>query len=736
MNNHSSLLDRRALLKLALVAGAASACPLRGFGAPANPPPASSRRIADYLETLARPDGGYAWGDQESSHLTPTYGVIGAYRLLGIAPPRRETLVAYVRAHHPRALKKLEQERRIFDFQQVQALAWLDADLAEFRPRIAALTQPMVYMKQYERHGYPIFQSELGVVMSHALLGLPTTGLAGAFGGYIEERRRANGSFNNTPAADGGDGHVMNTLWALQAARVLGRDVVKRDELVAWLQSCQIGGSRGVPPEADERTGRPRSQVGGFTFAPRPEFGGVDDIAYTRAALRALQLLGAAPVDRDACVAQIHSLANTDGGFGDRAGWASNATATFYALDALAAIGALDTLSAVKPRAPRPRKSLPPGLNVYSIQIESHGTGSPAEAVDLARALKIDLWGAKNGKPGWADRVRELAAAQQVPVTFFTADEEYGTWVDIPGLGTYSHTSDLVAPLGADIGPPLGTRAAPPAPVSWPEFRTRRLAPLERGGGRLVWQFGENEELVRMFLDDSVERGGFAAISTYHFGNPDFMNTEPFLNRWRGRIPFIGLQDAHGPEPWWFSDQTTGFRTLFLATAPTWDGWLQALKENWTVAVRHDVWTKGRTWMHSGSDEVLAFVREREDKWCWWDNPAIARPMVSIVPLTPSDHLEAGRPESGVKLRVRCAWENTPQGLLKAPLAELVRLSVDDREVAPVLESRKRPNGLLDEHAHHYLLPADTPPGSHAATAVVRVIETGRTISRTIAFKV
>ena len=89
------------------------------------------------------------------------------------------------------------------------------------------------------------------------------------------------------------------------------------------------------------------------------------------------------------------------------------------------------------------------------------------------------MWGEKNGKHEWAARVRQLAAEQKVPETFFTADEEYGTWVDIPGLGTYSHTSDLVAPAGADIGPPLGTRAAPPAPVSWPEFRTRRLAPLE-----------------------------------------------------------------------------------------------------------------------------------------------------------------------------------------------------------------------------------------------------------------
>jgi hypothetical protein len=102
--------------------------------------------------------------------------------------------------------------------------------------------------------------------------------------------------------------------------------------------------------------------------------------------------------------------------------------------------------------------------------------------------------------------------------------------------------------------------------VSWEEFRERRLKPLQQGDGRLVWQFGENEELVRMFLDDSVERGGYAAISTYHFGTPDFTNSEPFLHRWRGKIPFVALQDAHGPEPWWFADMTTGFRTLFLAT--------------------------------------------------------------------------------------------------------------------------------------------------------------------------
>ncbi len=50
-----------------------------------------------------------------------------------------------------------------------------------------------------------------------------------------------------------------------------------------------------------------------------------------------------------------------------------------------------------------------------------------------------------------------------------------------------------------------------------------------------------------MLLDDSIARSGFAAISTYHFGNPDFTNSDPMLMRYRGQLPFVALQDAHGP---------------------------------------------------------------------------------------------------------------------------------------------------------------------------------------------
>lgn len=658
-----------------------------------------------YLQSLARPDGGYAFADQERSHLTPTYAVIGCYHLLKEPIPNPKALATFIRENHPSKLKKLEQERRAFEFQQVQSLIWLGDAAADFRDRILAWKQPLAYMKQYERHGYPVFSSEIsGAFICRKLLGVPLDDLKPAFTDYLEARRRDNGTFNNTPASDGGDGHVINTLWGLRAHHALGHAPQNPQQTIDWLNNCQL-------------------PTGAFTWKPNPPFSGLDDIAYTRAALQSLKLLNAAPPNHEKCAAYIGSLFNTDGGFADRAGWFSNPLATYYALDALDALGASDHWTVDLPRI-NDSTPLPGNLKVFSAQFEAHGQGSPTEAVDLAAALKIHLWGAKNAKPDWLTTAQSIADRKKIPVRFFTSNEEYGTWVDVPGLGTYSHTSDIIAPPNATIGATLSNQPA----VTWPQFKERRLAPLEKANGRLIWQFGENEELVRLFLDEALaspypqKQTGYAAISTFHFGNPDFTNSEPFLNRWRGQIPFIALQDAHGPEPWWFSDMTTGFRTLFLAKDPTWEGLLEALHNSWTVAVRHDALSNNKTWLHSGDPRVLDFVRRRETDWRWWDNPVIQRPMVSIVAVRPQDHFEVQKPETGLTLRIRCLWENTAQGLLKSPLTELVKLIIDGNPVTPALVSTKAPRGnLLADHYHHFHLDNAT-PGPHTAEATIKVL--------------
>jgi prenyltransferase beta subunit len=711
-NSHDNRFTRRDLLKSLAFASASIALPRVSQSdeyAPANVAGAS---VFAYLESLARPDGGYGWDDQEQSHLTPTYAVIGCYHLLNRKPPNAEKLAQFIKTHHPEQLKKLEQEHRVFEFQQVQSLVWLGADANELIPKIKARVKPLEYMKAYERHGYPVFKSEVGAFTCRALLKLPLDDLNKDYVPYLEARRRDNGSFNNTPAADGGDGNILNTLWGLEALRVLNREREKRNETVRWLHDCQLNN-------------------GAFTHAPQPEFAGVDDVAYTRAGLAALKLLNAEPRQKQKCLVYLQSLANADGGFGDRPGWQSNPLATYYALDALNALGALETLEKLPRRAPRSRTALPDNLKVWSIQLEAHGMGSPQEAVDLAGALNIHLWGAKNAKPQWINRAQKLADAQKVPVQFFVSNEEYGTWVDVTGLGTYSHTSDIMAPANRPIGAPLSNKGA----VSWPAFREQRLAPLRKAGGHLVWQFGENEELTRLYLDDSLARGGYAAISTFHFGNPDFLNSEPFLQRWRGQIPFVALQDAHGNEPWWFAGMTTGFRTVFLATEPTWEGWLNALKQNWVVAIRHDAVSDFKTWMHGPSREVTEFVKAREEQWNWWENENIGRPLISIVPVRPGDEFETARPETGLTLRVRCARENNGQGLPKTPLVELKSFFVDGAPVQPEWSEIKNERGVLTD-AYHHLHFLEIAAGRHTATAVVLHLETNEEITHSIEFVV
>lgn len=667
------------------------------------------RQLVAWLETLARDDGGYGWADQPRSHLTPTYAVIGCYHLLGQNPPRKSGLADFVRNHHPFAIKKLERELRVFDYQQMQSLKWLGEDISGFRSVVRGWKSPALYPAAYERHRYPVFQNELKAFTCRALLGLPLDDIAPAFIEYLDSRRRENGSFNNTSAADGGDGHAMNTWWGLKALAALGRSRERAAATVDWLRRCQVAG-------------------GGFTHSPQPALGGVEDVVYTWAALRSLRELRDLPGDRDGCLQFLLSLRNADGGFGARPGWPSNPWATYYALDALAVLDNLNA-SLVKTTAVVKHPPLPEDLKVFSLQIEAHGKGSPQEAVDLAGALKIHLWTAKNAEPGWLARAQALADEQKTPVTFATANEEYGTWLKVPGMGTYSHTSDIIAPAGADFG---ASRAGENA-VSWAEFRQRRLRPLEAASGRLIWQFGENEELTRMLLDESLERGGFAAISSFHFGNPDFTNSEPFLYWYRLKLPFIALQDAHGNEPWWFADMTTGFRTLFLAREPTWQGWLEALEQNWVVAVRRDAVSRQETWMHGGTSAVQDFVRSRSEDWQWWDNPNIQRPLVSVVAVTPDDQWEAARPESGVNLRIRCAWHNTTQGRPKKAIAEFVKLLVDGQPAAAELIVRRGKNGEINDHYHQHHL-ATPASGAHQATVIVREIETGREVRRTLNF--
>ena len=656
-------------------------------------PAAGEEKLLEYLERHAREDGGYGFSDQPDSHLEPTYAVIGCYRLLGKAPPRLSKLREY--------LKGLDNffgtPRNLFVTRQLQSLDWLGGRINSLRTvKDADRFGPSVAWKPpSHRMGPAVLQIETGGLRCRALLGHPLEDIRAGWKEYLSERRRENGSFNNTPASDGSDGHVMNTLWALEAQALLRLPFERVDTAITWLRSCQLPN-------------------GGFTYQPKAPIAGIDDVAYTRAGVRALNRLGWQPDRRDACVKYLLSLRNSDGGSGDRPGLPSRPLATFYALDSLAALNALDSLRkdnrVLKPRPPEP---IPQDLKPFTIQIQAPGRGSPREAVQVSKALRIHLWGAKNTSDAWIARMQRVADAQKVPVTVFIAREHYGEHVSLPGLGSYNHIVDPIAPAGTDFA--FWKKNLP-----WEEYRKSSFDPLLKAGGSLNWQYNENEELTRILLDDSVLRGGYTTIMDFHWNERSLADAHPFLYRYRHQLSFVAQQDAHY-DTWRDCSNLAGYRTIFLGAAPTWAAWQQALRKNWVVAVRHDPVTKFRTRMHGGAAGVQEFLRGLEAEWKWWgEKPEdLLRPKVSLHVLTPVDFFEESRPQKGFVLRAR-VWEKR---------VKLEGLLVDGK---PVQASFVKPTQEIS--GYHKAVLARPARGAHTATLVARDEKSGEEIRETVRF--
>ncbi|MCD6049639.1 MAG: Prenyltransferase and squalene oxidase repeat protein, partial [Verrucomicrobia bacterium] len=82
--NTENKTDRRALNRRQWLKGVASAGVLLGTSGPrlfAAEATDWKKKIFSYLAQHPRADGGYAWSDQDDSHLTPTFAVIGCYKL-------------------------------------------------------------------------------------------------------------------------------------------------------------------------------------------------------------------------------------------------------------------------------------------------------------------------------------------------------------------------------------------------------------------------------------------------------------------------------------------------------------------------------------------------------------------------------------------------------------------------------------------------------------------------------
>lgn len=608
------------------------------LGASAGAEDRAKDAISRYLETLRQTDGAYAYPGQDVSHLSATYAAVMTYAVLGRQVPGdvRKLAGLVAKGLYPIPSQSGEAARtrwhaanlREYRLQQVRALRALGDKSGAFRQEIDRRETVDGYMRAYEEGENPILIQQVCALLAKESCGLlPSERAKTNYTAYLRARERANGSFNTTPAADGSDGHVVNTAYALAGLRILGEKGNGR--AIDWIRACQ-------------------RKAGGFTWAPNPPVGGVEDVWYAWAAVRALVAAGARPADEPGLRRWLVSLWNADGGFAPRPGWKSDPMATFRAVDALNALGWLDGL---RPDERRPATDrVEPDRSdwhAWTIQFQAPGSGSVKEAVQIARDLKIHLWGAKNAQDEWIAAAQREADRLKVPVTFFRSDEDYGQRRNLPGLGSFTHIRDPATP-------PVGAK--------------------DRSAFNL-WQICDHECCARIWLDS----GAYDAIGTFHFGCFDMSWLLPFLYQYDGAIPLVANQDSHG-ETWWWRDELKAYRTVFLAKEGTWDAFRDACAKGLVTSVREDAHTENRLRMIGGRLEAKARLRELEDEW----RVRSLGNRVSVQLLTPADVFETARPKEGrlIRVRVDYKWRES-RGILD-PTCRLKSAELDGRELAVV----------------------------------------------------
>lgn len=670
------------------------------------------KELLSYIGTkLHKPDGGYGWEDQYDSHLTPTYAVTGILYHIGELPDNKAALAEFIRTHHPQRKGNTTgsyflgappgeagpsgSNMRNLVYEQMRAILWLGGDVSPFIEELRSWKSQSGVLANYESNGFGGLFQETMTPICHHLAGIEMLN-GDKFAEYLESCRRRNGSFNNAPASFGGDGNILNTWWALYAFKSLGVSGLQDPETVKWLQSCQL-------------------KNGGFTHQPDPVIGANDDIAYTWAGIKALKLLGAKPADTKAAVSYILSLRNNDGGFGNRPGLHSTPVASFYAIESLAELGMLSALDK-SGKANRIEEEKPDftGYRIFTVQFQAHGQGSPKEAVMLADSLNIDLWGVKYPVKGWIKEARRIAAQMNVPVTFFMSNEPHDNLVTVPGMGSFNHVLDYIAPVDEEV--PFAENA------SFEELRNTTLKQLKELNGGLMLQVSNNEPLARLLIDESINNNhGYLALHTIHFGQ-NFMFWLPYLAEYRYRLPLVTLQDAHGTESWVWADELANHRNLFIAKEPTYDEMVKSLKKNWIVGVRHDSVSNFRTRMLGGTEAARKFISDNETAWKWWSGNRLKRPLAALTIVRPDDLFEAGTPGTGVNVRVRCRWNGVRQ-TLKTRSAVLQELRIDGKAVHPEEKIVRMRNTVSD--AYYLYEWGDPAKGKHTVEVDIRDLRTG-----------
>ena len=230
--------------------------------------------------------------------------------------------------------------------------------------------------------------------------------------------------------------------------------------------------------------------------------------------------------------------------------------ATYQALDALETLGAREAvLSPRKPVALEDAARSLPDLKVYSIQIEAHGQGSPAEAVDAGPGPADPPLGGQErpagmdrAGPGDRRRRRGCRYGSSSPTKNTAPGSAFRAWARTATRATSSRR-------------PAATSARRWRSKGWspgPSSATRRLAPLRRRAGGS----SGSSARTRSWSGSSSTTRSSAAAMRRSARSTSATPTSPTPSRsWAatgGRSPSSPCRTHTVAEPWWFADMTDG----------------------------------------------------------------------------------------------------------------------------------------------------------------------------------
>ncbi len=433
------------------------------------------------------------------------------------------------------------------------------------------------------------------------------------------------------------------TLWqSLTATQARGYRVGNKNELVAYVRSCQNPAGHyysHILPTAygvlihvslDAEVPQQRSCVqwirscqtaeGGFRFSPDdPSTANRANVWYTCEAVAALTALKERVVNLQGCIEWINNLQNSDGGFGDRPGTRSRLASTYLA------VYALEMLTGNARRAIRTKtiQTPPNNATLDTMNIFQAYPAMPMiepQNLDAVSRTKLNLIGIKTRNTretiGAIRRLNQQVRTRGLPVRFAVRLEMQSRELSLPDSTVSDHPWYCLIEPGAEeplIHRLIEIEKAATTPIPWNDFRATVLEPLENLGAMTYSDIDFDRSQAYRILDESA---GYAGIVGGGAGGSDNLRRYPFLEAWMDTLGILPNNDSHGNWTEWMRDADQS-RILFLAKGYDLADFLDAARRGRTVCIIREP-GRGNGWMYYGSEEAVETIQRRLGEWKWW----------------------------------------------------------------------------------------------------------------------